>query len=148
MAICLVDGCSVKNTSASDPRAYEGSDQSVSLSHALEVCDLKVPKSAAALKFFVRRDRGSVLLLKFTTDRAGFSELSKAMGVGKDDLVVFDHSPFDDEELRLGWKFEAGHTYEYTSLTKDVPPNYPGYSMTVDTTKTDALVAYIQCTWG
>lgn len=145
IALCLIAGCSAKNTLAPDPRAYKGSDRSVSLSRALEACDLKVPQSAAALKFFVRHDRGGVLLLKFTTDRAGFSQLSKTMGLDKEDLGAFDHSPFDDEERRLGWKFEAGHSYEYATLTKDVPPNYPGYSMAVDTTKRNAFVAYIKC---
>src|SRR3954463_16249583 len=130
---------------AADPRAYRGSDRSVSLSVALQKCGFRVPVTSSNLNYFTRKDPdGLVLLVKFTTDKPGYADFLKSAELTKDDLVAADSSPFDDDGTRVGWKFDARGPYLMGGATRESASS-PAYYLTVDVTDATSPTIYMQC---
>lgn len=131
---------------AADPRAYRGSDRSVTLSVALAKCDLQVPATSSGLNYYTKKGwDGLLFLVKFTTNRAGYRAFLKSADLADDDLVTADSSPFDVDGARVGWRFDAERRYAQGGATRDSPP-YPTYSLAVDVTDSASPTIYMQCT--
>ncbi|MCO5992327.1 hypothetical protein [Actinoallomurus rhizosphaericola] len=128
-----------------DPRAYGGSDRNVTLSAALHTCGFRVPATSSDLKYLTRKEwDGLVFLVRFTTDKAGYGDFLKSVGLTEGVLVPADSSAFDLDGTRLGWRLKAGRRYITGTGSKGLPSSAT-YNLTVDITDSSSPTVYVEC---
>lgn len=141
----VLAGCRGQPESIPDPRAYRGSDPQIRLDQALSECDLRLPRPATGIRFFVRHDwDGLVVWLTFGTSASGYLHFLADLGVRNDYLSSSDGNEFGAEEKHLGWAYEHGRKYLSALMTRATEAGQ-GYLITADETNEENPLIYLRC---